>query len=235
MIGFDRPVKPEWIFETLKLIEVGENPSIYNQPFEEIAKELVGKEGKRKVRTVIFRSFVFSFQEKRSKIENNIFVEWVHQYSLEQLKPLFLAKILMDYEITRFITRKIELGSDNTNMLSSAILTKRMIQDYGDREVVRRSLRAFLKTLIHFGVLEQVGTREYRLRNKMTLDQNDIKNFILLYSRSYLDSKVVDLNNIERSLLYFFSEMSFEDPAKKYHGIEWEYIRDFNRNQLLMR
>ena len=44
MIGFDRPVKPGWIYETLKIVRVGEKPSTYNQPFEDIAKELIGKE-----------------------------------------------------------------------------------------------------------------------------------------------------------------------------------------------
>ncbi len=53
------------------MIQIGDNPSNYNIPFESIAKELVGKEGKRKVRTVIFRSFIYSFQPKRTKIRIN--------------------------------------------------------------------------------------------------------------------------------------------------------------------
>ena len=96
MIGLDRPLRPSWIYETLKMIEVGEKPSIYNEPFEDIAKELVGKEGKRKVRTIIFRSFIYSLQEGRGQIQSNIFIEWSKNKSLEELKLLFFWKILMD-------------------------------------------------------------------------------------------------------------------------------------------
>ncbi|MDR4504917.1 MAG: hypothetical protein MRK01_09040 [Candidatus Scalindua sp.] len=235
MIGFDRPLKPEWIYETLKMIEPGENPSKYNLPFEDIAKELVGKEGKRKARTVIFRSFVYSFQEKRNIIENNIIMEWVEKYSLEQILPLFLIKILMDYEITRFITKKIRLSFDHTNQLSSAILSKKMIHEYGDRDVVKRSVRSFLRTLVHFKILEQTGTQKYHLMNKPSMLNEQAKNFLMLYSKVFLKSAMVDLSSIDSSLLYYFKEVDLKEVAKKYHSNEWEYIRDVNRNHLLMK
>ncbi|MBT5420277.1 MAG: hypothetical protein HOK80_05255 [Candidatus Cloacimonetes bacterium] len=235
MIGFDRPLKPEWIYTTLKMIEPGENPSKYNLPFEDIAKELVGKEGKRKVRTVIFRGFVYSFQEKRNIIESNIIMEWAKKYPLEQLRLLFLVKILMDYEITRFITNKIRLSFDHTNQLSSSILSKKMVQEYGDRDVVKRSVRSFLKTLVHFKILEQIGTQKYRLMNRPSMSNEQVKNFLLLYSKVFLKSAMIDLSNIDSSLLYYFKEIDLKDVAKKYHSKEWEYIRDVNRNHLLMK
>ncbi len=234
MIGFDRPVKPEWIYETLKMVKVGAKPSIYNEPFENIAKELVGKEGKRKVRTIIFRSFIYSFQEKRTVIENNIFIEWTKQHSLDYLRPLFLAKLLMDYEITRFITKKIELSFDHTNQLSSAILSQKMIQEYGDREVVRHSVNDFLKTLIHFKIFERVKLREFRFIRKFHLSDEQAKDFLLLYAQVFLKSGVVDLSSIESSLLYFFEIKEIRELVKKYHGYIWEYIRDINRDIILI-
>ena len=235
MIGFDRPVKPEWIYKTLKLVKIGEKPSVYNEPFEEIANELVGKEGKRKVRTIIFRSFIYSFQEKRTVIENNIFIEWSKHHTLEYLRPLFLAKLLMDYEITRFITKKIELSFDHTNQLSSAILSQRMIQEYGDREVVRHSANDFLKTLVHFRIFERIKLREFRFIQKFHLSDEQAKDFLLLYARSFLKSGIIDLSSIESSLLYFFEEKDFRNLARKYHGEFWEYVRDINRDLLMVK
>ena len=58
MIGFDRPLRPHWIYETLLVAEPGQKLSELNKPFESIARELTGKEGKRKVRTVLFRCFL---------------------------------------------------------------------------------------------------------------------------------------------------------------------------------
>ena len=54
MIGFDRPLKPRWIYETLLLVEPGQRLSELNNAFEEVARA-DGEEGKRKVR----RFFVF--------------------------------------------------------------------------------------------------------------------------------------------------------------------------------
>lgn len=236
MIGFDRPLKPEWIYETLKMVKVGDKPSIYNEPFENIAIELVGKEGKRKVRTIIFRSFIFSFQKKRTAIENNIFIEWAKKQSIEHLRPLFLAKLLMDYEITRFITKKIDLSiNHHTRQLSSAILTQKMIQEYGDREVVRHSVNDFLSTLVHFRILDRIKPREFRFMKNLPLNDEQSKDFLLLYAQSYLKSGVVDLSKIDNTLLYFFEKVDFKSVAKKYHGKYWEYIRDVNRNLLLIK
>ncbi len=236
MIGFDRPLKPEWIYETLKMVKVGDKPSNYNEPFENIAKELVGKEGKRKVRTIIFRSFIYSFQKKRTLIEKNIFIEWAQTHPLEYMLPLFLAKLLIDYEITRFITKKIELSlNHHTNKLSSAIITQKMIQEYGDREVVRHSVNDFLSTLVHFKILERIKPREFRFKKKLSLNNEQAKDFLLLFARSYLKSGVVDLSKIDTTLLYFFEKVDFKSVAQKYHGKYWEYIRDVNRNLLLIK
>ena len=153
MIGIDRPIRPEWIYETLRIIEPGNKPSAYNEPFEIIAKELVGKEGKRKVRTIVFRSFIYSLQNEKNTIKKNEFIEWAKKDSLDHLKPLFLMKILMDYEIARFVVQKMSISIDNSNNLSVNLLSKHMIKEFGDRDVVKRSLRSFLATLVHFGIL----------------------------------------------------------------------------------
>ncbi len=235
MIGLDRPVKPEWIYKTLKMVNPGENPSVYNEPFEHIAKELVGKEGKRKVRTIIFRSFIYSFQEKRTVIENNMFIEWAKQHPLEYLRPLFLAKLLMDYEITRFITKKIELSFDHTNQLSSAILSQKMIQEFGDREVVRHSVNDFLKTLVHFKIFEKIKLREFRFVKKFNLSNEQVKDFLLLYARAFLKSNFVDLSKIDLTILYFYEDIDLKNVARKYHVNTWEYIRDVNRDIVMLK
>ena len=234
MIGFDRPVKPEWIYKTLKMVKVGEKPSVYNEPFENIAKELVGKEGKRKVRTIIFRSFIYSFQEKRAVIENNMFIEWSKQHSLDYMRPLFLAKLLMDYEITRFITKKIELSFDHTNQLSSAIISQKMIQEYGDREVVRHSVNDFLKTLVHFRIFERIKLREFRFIRKFHLSDEQAKDLLLLYAKAFLNSNIIDLSGIDLSIIYYFEHIDFKTIAKNFHGKIWEYIRDTNRDLLIL-
>ncbi len=217
------------------MVEVGKKPSIYNEPFEDIAKELVGKEGKRKVRTVIFRSFIYSFPKKRSAIQSNIFLDWSKDKSLEELEPLFFWKILMDYEVTRFIIKKINICTDSSNSLSVALLSKKLVQKYGDRDVVKRSLRSFLATLDHFGLVSQINKNNYNLLDKPILSDERLRDFLILYASVFLGSKVVDLKNIESEFFFFFTPANLLKIAAKYNGITWEYIRGTNRNQLILK
>ena len=217
------------------MIEVGTKPSIYNEPFEDIAKELVGKEGKRKVRTIIFRSFIYSFQKQRSSIQSNIFLDWSKDKSLKELTPLFFWKILMDYEIARFIIKKIDIRVDSSNSLPVALLSKKLVQEYGDRDVVKRSFRSFLATLDHFGFLSQIDKKSYNLFDKAKLSNEQLRDFLVLYAKAFLRSKVVDIKNIEPEFLFFFQPADLPDVAKEYNGIDWQYIRGANRNQLILR
>ena len=235
MIGFDRPIKPEWIYETLKLIKIGEKPSAYYKPFEDIVKELIGKEGKRKVRTVIFRSFIYSFQKKRTIVENNMFIEWVREHPLAYMQPLFLLKLLLDYEITGFIIKKIDLNLKESNVLSSKIITQKMVQEFGDRDVVKRSVHSFLKTLVHFRIFKQLGVNEYHFMGKYHLTDEQVRDMLLLYVNSFLKSKVLDLSQIDSKHFYFFEEIDFSQVARKYHMRNWELIRDANRNILMVK
>jgi len=48
MIGYDRPLKPEWIYKTLQLVQSGRKPEEYYDAYNSIAVELTGKDGRRK-------------------------------------------------------------------------------------------------------------------------------------------------------------------------------------------
>ncbi len=234
MVGFDRPLRPEWIYEILKTMKIGDNPSNYNEIFADIAKELIGKEGKRKARTVIYRSFIYSFQESRAKIENNIFFEWVKHSTLEEIEPLFLAKLIMDYEIVDSIIDKMRISFDSNNYISTKMLTKKMVEEYGDKEIVKRSVRAFLKTLCNFGILEQKTVNKFLILRFYQLSHEQTNKIIKLYSKAYLRSKFVDLNNIKSSLLYFFEEMPLQETARKYNGDDWEYVRERQKDIVIL-
>jgi len=235
LIGFDRPVKPEWIYNILKEIKVGANPSEYNEIFENIAKELTGKEGKRKARTVIFRSFLYSFQQKRTPVKNNIFLEWVERYTEYELRPLLLVKLMIDHEVLRFITKKMPISYDSNGYLSSNVLTKKMQTEHGDRDVVKRSVRSFLKTLCNFGVIEEIQRNRFNHLNKIKLNNEQTKNFLILYSKCYIRSGYLDLNNIDTALISFLDLPDLGNVANFYNNQCWSYVRDSGRTVLMMK
>ena len=65
MIGYDRPLKPEWIYKTLKMVEPGKKPEEYYDAYNDIAVELTGKDGRRKTRTVLFAPSFIAFSKNQ--------------------------------------------------------------------------------------------------------------------------------------------------------------------------
>ncbi|MBF0290078.1 MAG: hypothetical protein HQM14_19850 [SAR324 cluster bacterium] len=235
MIGLDRPLRPNWIYETLKMIEVGENPSNYNIPFESIAKELVGKEGKRKVRTVIFRSFIYTMQEKRTKIEHNLFLDLCEKLTLNEIKPLLLIKILIDYDATRFVTQKIRLLLDHSRSLNTESLTKKIVTEYGDRDVVKRSMRSFLKTLEFFEICEVQDKKTLKLHPFPTLDNQQLRLALIIYAECYLKSRVIDLIELDEDIFFFCGTPQFDEVGREFNGADWEFVLDGTRRMLLLK
>lgn len=235
MIGIDRPMRPQWIYKTLKMVKPGQKTSDYNRKFEKIPSQLVGREGKRKVRTVIFRSFIYSLQKEKHIINNNEFIMWTEKETLKSLEPVFLLKILMDYEITRFIVRKMALSIDSSHQVSVSLLSKLAIKKFGDRDVVKRSVRSFLTTLVHFKILRQAETNNFILNKKKSLSNEDLRKFIILYSKYYICSKMLNIKEIEPVFFYLFQPADLNAAAKEFNGIDWEYIRELERSILILK
>ena len=51
MLGYDRPLKPEWIYKSLRMVEAGRKPEEFYDAYNDIATELTGKDGRRKTRS----------------------------------------------------------------------------------------------------------------------------------------------------------------------------------------
>ena len=116
MIGFDRPLKPIWIYNFLRIVEIGDTFTKHKSKFNNILWELDGKEGKRKVRTVLSRYFLKSEKNPKSKIvEYTPLVELCKGHSLEEIKPLLLFQILMRSEMIRQLTKMINRIYSNKN------------------------------------------------------------------------------------------------------------------------
>lgn len=235
MIGLDRPLRPEWIYDTLRLIEVGSKPTEFYETFEEIAKELVGKEGKRKVRTVVFRSFLYSLQKGNAVVQDNTFLKLTKNKPLNYMEPLFLWKILLDYETARFIAQKIALCVDNTGHLSTPLLSKKLVQQYGDRDVVKKSFRSFRATLVNFKILKHENKSDYLLLPQKSVSNEQVKDFLKLYAGYFLKSEFVDLQSIPTEFFQFFKPVNLVSVAQEYNGREWEYVRETERDVVIMK
>ena len=194
MLGYDRPLKPEWIYNTLASITPGSKPEEFYQSYIDLATERVGKDGIRKTRTVLFRTFIYSFQEKTSVIENNMLIELCRKHDMEYMKPILISKFIMDYEIIRFLTKKLSQIFDPTQEISATVLTKKMVDEYGDLEIVKRSTRAFLRTLTDFKLLIPINKSSYRQVSRIFLEPEQEKDIIII--KSFYQSRQQKNKNI---------------------------------------
>ena len=234
MLGYDRPLKPEWIYKSLQMVVPGEKPEKYYEPYNDIAVELVGKDGRRKTRTVLFRTFIYSFQEKSNIIENNILIDLCKQRDFEFMQPILLAKFIIDYEILNYLAKLINQIFDPTQEIKSSILTTKIVDNFGDWEIVKRSTRAFLKTLTDFKLLTEKSLTAYIQLPKKELSPEQVKEIIKLYAIS-LHTNQVDLINLDKQLFCFYKQPNLSSIANQFHNTDWEYIKGVNRESLILK
>ncbi|MEA2060840.1 MAG: hypothetical protein U9P10_10120 [Thermodesulfobacteriota bacterium] len=235
LIGLDRPVRPEWVYELLKMVEIGTAPARYYLPFETIAAQLTGKEAKRKVRTIIFRSFIYSFQDDNKFILPNPLIELTQTREAEFMRPVFLAKLIFDYQICQRIVPKFQLYKNRNHEIPLQLISKKMVSEYGDRDVVKRSVRSTIRTLSYFKAVRMADNTAIIQNAPAVICPEQWKIILKLYAGFYLKSHIIDLDSINRDLLFFLSiEDNFHDAVREYHGKDWEFIRDPSRNLLFI-
>ncbi len=234
MTGYDRPLKPEWIYKTLQQIKVGEKPENFYPLYDNIAVELVGKDGRRKTRTVLFRTFIYSFQQNTQLIENNLLIELCQKNDFEYAKPILLAKLIMDYDILNYLIKFIHQIFSPTQEIKSSLLTTKIVEHFGDLEIVKRSVRAFLKTLCDFKMLTQLNATTYRQLPTRELLPEQVKEILILYAISK-QTKQIDLLNLEKQLFIFYTLPDFTSIARQFHLTHWEYIKGQNRELLILK
>ncbi len=233
MIGYDRPLKPEWIYKSLLMVEPGRKSEEFYDAYNDIAVELTGKDGRRKTRTVLFRTFIYRFQQSKTIIENNFIIELSMQKDFEYMKPIYLSMFIMDYEILGYFTQMYFRIFDATQQVSSTAITKKMTEAYGDTEIIKRSTRSFLKTLTDFNILEPSTSTIYEQLPKKTLSAEQVADILHLYS-IVKNTKQIDLINIDKSIFAFYNTPNLSEVANKFHTDKWEYINGLNRELLMM-
>lgn len=222
MIGFDRPLRPRWIYDSLLLAEPGQKLTEFNLAFEEIARELTGKEGKRKVRTVLFRCFLRN-PANRARVRNNLWLkELSEKYDLAFMTPIYLFYLVASTDtliiISEHIFRLYEWGSE----VNSAFLKRKMVEGKGERDVVIRSVSSFLNTLLHFEVITRSG-KKLTLNNPLQINEEQAAIMLQLWARELCHTPQIDLSQLPLAVFAWFTWPDFRAVARKYNGELWDY------------
>lgn len=237
MIGFDRPLKPLWIYRFIQLVEVGDKFLEHKPEFNKILWELEGKDGKRKVGTVLTRYFLKHADSPNSQyVQKTGIYEVAKYHSLEEIAPLLLFQLLMRAEMWRILTRMIHDVYGRSQGIHYDFLRKKTIEKFGGREISSRSLRNFLKTLVAFDVLKKEEDKVpgiYIWKQPLEVSEMNCCYMLKLYAEEYQKSPQIVLDDLEKSLFIYFKLPDFVTIGRKYNNILWDYSQNLKSKQVM--
>ncbi|MDI6723126.1 MAG: hypothetical protein QMD61_00615 [Methanobacterium sp.] len=223
MKGFDRPLKPEWIYNVIQEIEIGDKISDHKEDLHNLIWELEGKDGKRKVITVLSRYYLKTHDNSKGKVVEDVpIIHIAKKYPLESIEPLLLYQLLFRSPMLRTLTKMIKDIYGHDNPINYTFLRKKVIEKFGEKDISARSIRNLISTLVSFGLLEKKG-KEYIWTRKTTLDELNFCLFLKLYSEEFKKSPQINLDDLEDYLFLYYDLPDVNTIAKKYNSVLWEY------------
>ncbi|KKK49635.1 hypothetical protein LCGC14_3133080, partial [marine sediment metagenome] len=218
----------------IKVLNLGDKFSEHKDKLDSFISELNGKEGKRKVRTVLTRYYLKSELNPTSKVVEYTPILYVcKNYSLQEVKPLLLFFLLMRSNLIRLLTKMIDEIYGYNKDINYLFLRKKIIEKFGERDITSRSLSNFLNTLVSFNILEKDNRNEFKWKKKLKVDDLNMIFMLKFYSEVFKNSPKIDINELESYLFLFFDTPDVLKVAKKFNSILWEYSSRFGTNQIL--
>jgi len=119
MIGFDKPIRPEWIHAVGLAWRPHQPVGELIQVIDEVtAAEFRGPETRRKVATIILRCFVDTegSSPDRKTSDGNVFAAAAHRFTVDELRAVYLAHLINATPVLQTITgqmaRRYDLGDE---------------------------------------------------------------------------------------------------------------------------
>ncbi|MEJ6949400.1 hypothetical protein [Natronospora cellulosivora (SeqCode)] len=236
MKGFDRPLKPEWIYKMIQILEVGDTISQHRDQLDEVLVELDGKYGKRKVITVLSRYFLKDIDNVNGrKVEDNLIFNMIKNSTYQEAKPLMVFNLLVKAPILQHFSKQLYNYYEGKDEINSDFLRKKSYEKIGERDIAGRSLRNFLSTLTDFGILIQEERGIYKWGEKIDVSEENMINFFKLYSKFYLTSPQISLYDLAEHLFFYFNIPDLQEIAQEYNNEHWQYVRRVNAAIITMK
>jgi len=225
MIGFDKPVRPEWIHA----VGLAWRP---HQPVRELIQvvdqvvgaQFRGRETRRKVATIILRYFVETTDggPERHTSESDLFAAAAHKFSAEDLRSVYLSHLINSTRILQTITRQMTRRYDLGDEIRSTDFLHRIYERHGERGVVTNCVRHFLRTLSWFGCLERLAPNHYRFETRLPMVG---QTFPLLVYCSLLDGQgsyqIAPSEFGEQLGFYFLDTVGFPGYFLEFNKVFW--------------
>ena len=225
MIGFDKPLRPEWI-HTVGLAWRPHQPvSELIQVVDQVASaQFRGSETRRKVATIILRCFVETEGggPDRKARDRDLFAAAAGKFSAEELRSVYLAHLINTTPILQTITGQLARRYDLGDKIQSTDFLHRIYEEYGQRGVVTNCVRHFLRTLSWFGCLERLAPNHYRFEARLPITEQTFPLLVYSWLQSGLGSYQIAPSEFgEQPAFYFLNATGLPGYFLKFNSVFW--------------
>jgi len=233
MIGFDKPVRPEWIHA----VGLAWRP---HQPVSELIEvvdqaasaQFRGTETRRKIATIILRCFVETEGggPDRQTRDRDLFATAAGKFSAEELRGVYLAHLINTTPILQTITGQMarrynpsaKLRAGLGDEIRSTDFLHRIYEQYGQRGVVTNCVRHFLRTLSWFGTLERIAPNHYRFENRLPIAEEAFPLLVYSWLQTGLGSyQIIPSEFGEQPALYFVHAVGVPGHFQQFNSVFW--------------
>lgn len=239
MIGFDKPVRPEWIHAVGLAWRPGQPVSELIQVVDQVAAaEFQGAETRRKVATIILRCFVKTEGggPDRRTADQDVFAAAARKFSAETLRSVYLAHLINATPILQAITGQMAKRYDLGDEIQSIDFLHRIYEEYGQRGVVTNCVRHFLRTLSWFGCLERLAPNHYRFDTRLPIAGQTFPLLVYSWLRSGLGSHQFTPSEFgEQPASYFLDSAKVSGHFLEFSGVFWAIEKRMGMDRVTLK
>lgn len=234
MRGFDRPLKPEWIYKIVKLVKIGDKISALKFEMENCIPELEG-DGNRKVRTIINRYFLSVNEDtKKGYVSDSVIIKLIKNLEFDEAKNVMFFILLIQEPILQYyssILKKYFLDSEEFDL---KFLQKLAIEKTGERDISGRSLRNFINTLVDFNIMGINENKNYFWKDKLFIRDELWCELFKIYGEYFLKSPQIFFEELNENVFFYFEKIEIDLIAKRYNGEIWDYVKRGNNSYITL-
>ncbi len=149
------------------------------------------------------------------------------------MKPIYLMYLIGNTDTLIKISRHIFRLYDFGDTINQTLLKEKMVDSFGERDIVTRALRSFVQTLEHFGIVER-SDNGVLLKQKLTINEEQMQIMFQLFAKEIHHTPQVSLNHLPKSIFNYFQGPDVKEVAQKYNGVYWDYQHRMSDDYLMM-
>ena len=215
LVGFDRYVEKAWMDQAAELVVDGNSLNDVNEKLEEYLLRFInGETSRRKTKNILTATWV-----KSPEVESAFKLKAVDLYAganNQERLVIHYGMCVATYPFFKSLSKMLGRLFKLQDEVSSAEFYRRVIEDLGDRDCIKRAAARYLQSLKEWGLIKQSGKAVVKPVAKVQVSGSELINWLyasLLYSS---DRDQLSIDNITSDPVWYPFEIlpGYFSPSK---------------------